>query len=493
MLFIADTVWTYIHDMPPVGIAVRKIKEVTSYLEDGYFHSPAFKKGHWDGRTNLIKYDRKKQLYRFPTGLLSIVCGALDSIEYSYKIEDNRTFETAEPLYTLLDDRGEPNVILNTGKWSYQGAALDAALAKGSGVIVFPTGGGKTELAAAILQSIGKQSCFLTHRKNLAYQTQERLSRRLGVPIGIVGDGVMDIQPITVVMVQTAATCSPELRPELYKFLTTCEVLIGDEIHHAESAETWWDQIVQIPAQWRFGLSATPNFTGQGLALVGLMGEVVYKVSLLELIERRVLVIPRIWFVRVDSPMLDKKMAWVQAYKNGVVYAKLRNEKLTQVARTFQYEEKSCITLVKRIGHGDLLTDQFHRAKVRTDFIRGEIKQSQRDDIFGRLKDGSLHNVVAMDSIVGEGTDLPWLRAVVNATGSRGGGNKAKGDTGRSTLQFLGRVIRSYPGKDYADYVDVADLVHPNLKSAASDRANTLLSEGYGPFLKFWEDYRLDD
>lgn len=479
--------------MPPVGIAVKKIKDVTSYQVDGYFFAPSFKAGHWDGREHFIKFDRSKKLYRFPVGLLNIVCSALDSIGYNYQVEDNRTFESADPNYVLLDDRGEPNVILNAGKWSYQGDALDAALTKGSGVIVFPTGGGKTELAAAILSSINKRSAFLTHRKNLAYQTQERLSRRLGVPIGIAGDGVLDIQEITVVMVQTAATCSPENRPELYKFLTSCEVLIGDEIHHAESAQTWWDQIVQIPAQWKFGLSATPSFTGPGLALIGLMGDVVYKVSLLELIERRVLVIPRIWFVDISEPVLDKKLSWVQAYKSGVSYSKLRNEKLTQVARTFQYEEKSCITLVKRIGHGDLLTDQFHRAKVRTEFIKGEVKQSQRDDIFGRLKDGSLHNVVAMDTIVGEGTDLPWLRAIINATGSRGGGNKADGDTGRSTLQFLGRVIRSSPGKEYADYVDVADRTHPSLKSAASDRANTLLSEGYGPFIKFWSEYRMED
>lgn len=493
MRFVAENVWTYCHDLPPTGFALAKIKEVSSYQVDGYWFSNLYKTGKWDGREHFIKFDRKKKLYRFPTGLLNRICQALDSIEYSYQVEDNRAFETAEPNYTLLDDRGQPNVLLNSGKWSYQGDALEACLAKGRGVLVFPTGGGKTELAAALFSSIGKRGAFLTHRKNLAYQTQERLSRRLGVPVGIAGDGVLDLQEITVVMVQTAATCSPENRPELYKFLLSCEVLIGDEIHHAESAETWWQQIVQIPAQWRFGLSATPSFEGPGLALLGLMGDVVYKIGLLELIERQVLVIPRIWFLGITEPKLDKKMKWVQAYKNGVVYSKERNEKLTQVARTFQYESKSCITLVKRIGHGDLLQDQFHRAGVRTDFIRGEIPQSKRDDIFGRLKDGSLHNVVAMDSIVGEGTDLPWLRALINATGSRGGGDKAAGGTGRSTLQFLGRVIRSYPGKEYADYCDVADFTHPNLKSASKDRASTLMSEGYGSFIRFWSEYRMDD
>jgi superfamily II DNA or RNA helicase len=484
MRLLVDNDFTQIEGAFPT----QAIYNATSYMVEGAWFSQAYKKGFWDGRVKFLKYNRSTKQYYFPTGFLSRVTKALDEIDTPYTLEDDRLIDPPELQHILLDDFGRPTVDLSVGKWSYQADIARRFLSHGRGIVSIPTGGGKTEIGAAIIKSIGTQTAWLTHRRNLMYQTQERLSRRLGVPVGMYGDGNKDIQEITVVMVQSAALSQNENKADLHQFLTTCQLVVGDEIHHLES-DQWFENFAKLKAPWRLGLTATPRLTGPGLALIGMVGDIVAKVDLIDLIERKVLVIPRIWFLPIKEPLLPKKTPWQTAYAQGVVQSKRRNEAICQVAATFKREGKPTITLVQRINHGELLTDMLCYSGIRAAFIKGAVEQSERDSILEKLKDGRLDNVVAVASIMGEGTDLPFLRAMINATGTKGGGNTEDGETGRATLQFLGRIIRNFPGKSHADYVDVADLTHPHLIAASKARVATLQDQGYLPFIKYWQDY----
>lgn len=481
MKLSADTVWTYVEGKYPSHI----FDQVLSYYAEGRFFHPAFKRGLWDGKKRLIEYDRSRKLYRFPTGLLSRVCKALDENEWPYELDDPRSYDPPEPNFILLDKYGKPTVDLSKGKWDYQGRILSQALAHGRGIIRMPTGGGKTELGAGIISSLNKQTAWLTHRKNLMYQTRDRLRERLGIPIGLYGDGHRDIQKVTVCMIQTA----DQNYQELEFFLQSCDVLIGDEIHHLAS-DQWFDIFSRVYAPWRFGLTATPHLVGAGLNLIALTGDIIAEVDLLELIERKVLVLPRIWFLSIEEPKLPKSLKWADAYSRGVVLSAERNERIVQVAKVFKMESKPTLTLVKRVGHGDLLCDMLCHKGIRADQIQGKTPESERKDILRKLKEGFLDNVVATADIVGEGTDLPFLSALINATGTRGGGDKSDNESGRVTLQILGRILRAFPGKHFCDYVDVSDFTHPKLKEASRDRVGTLQSEGYAPFIRYWSEYQ---
>lgn len=477
----ADTVWTYVHGKFPSHI----FDSVLAYDVEGRWFRPAFKKGHWDGKKRLIEYDRKRKLYRFPTGLLTRVTGALDKEDWPYTLEDPRSYDPPEPNYLLLDKYGKPTINLAEGKWDYQGRIVSQALAHGRGIIRIPTGGGKTECGAAIISSLNRQTAWLTHRKNLMYQTQARLQERLGVPIGLFGDGHREIKKITVCMIQTIEQDYQELE----MFLQSCDVLMGDEIHHLQS-EQWFDIFSRVYAPWRFGLTATPHLVGPGLNLVALTGDIIAEVDLLELIERRVLVPPRIWFLSVEEPKLPKNLKYPDAYSRGVVLSSERNDKICYVAKVFKNESKPTLTLVKRVGHGDLLADMMCAKGVRAFYIWRNTSEEERRTALKRLAEGSLDNVIATAEIMGEGTDIPFLKALINATGTSGGGDKADGESGRVTLQILGRILRFAPSKTYCDYVDVADHTHPALKAASYDRVSTLQSEGYTPFIKYWHDYQ---
>lgn len=486
MKILVDNIWTYFDGAFPRGI----LDPVTSYLKDGRWFVKAFKAGHWDGRVRFIEYDRKRQLYRVPTGFLIRCLEALDQHGYPYTLYDDRELEPAEPVYTLSGSNGSV-VDLRHGKWSYQSFVLDQALKHTRGILKLATGGGKTEIGAAIIASVGPPAVWLTHRQNLMYQTHRRLTERLGCRIGLVGDGICDLEPISVVMVQTLAMSDKPGYERLRDFLREPRLIIGDEVHHLES-DQWFDNFSKINAGWRFGLTATPSLEGPGLALLAQTGSIIVDINAFDLIERGVLVPPRIWFYKINSKKIPKSRNYQQVYKEGIVENTDRNEAIAEIANVFKLERKPALTLCKRIGHGELLTDLLNYRKIKTEFVRGSVKQEDREKILRRLKLGQIDHVVAIAETMAEGADYPFLRALINATGSRGGGAVGDEEVGRTTIQILGRIIRGSSGKTYADYVDFVDTCHKSILEASLSRIGTLESQGYAPFINYWQHYKVE-
>jgi superfamily II DNA or RNA helicase len=475
MELIVGDVWTTI-----VGPYPKHIMDpVTSYLVDGYFFAPSYRKGFWDGRKRFIKNNR------FATGFIDRVCAALDAHEYRYKLNDQRTFEAIEPRYALL-----PDLQLNVGIRSYQARLLDSALAHGRGTLKAATSSGKTEVGAAILNSIGRKSTWFTHRTNLLHQTKARLELRLGRKIGIAGDSELDIQDITIAMVQTATSClkNGNLRPELRKHLKESEVIIGDEVHHLES-DQWYDLFSELPAKWRFGLTATPDFKGPGLALCAMTGDVIDEVTVKELIDLGVCVRPRIWFAEHREPIITGK-SFQTVYSQGIVNNESRNELIKQIAWVLKEERKPTLTLVKRIVHGKLLSGIMSRAGIRAEYLHGDTPTEDRERWIQDLCDGSIDNLIATVDIMGEGVDVPRIRAIINATGSKCGGSPQDGANGRLTIQIIGRGLRAHPTKEFLDYVDISDSTHKFLKAASLSRIETLESEGYSDYIGYWHEYK---
>lgn len=476
-----DTLWTYITGAFPQKL----LDSVTAYRPYGFWFSDKYKRGFWDGYVRFTEYDRSKKQYRFPTGFISRVTAALDQYACPYRLFDNRCVVAPDPVFELCDGP-KSTIHLNEGPYAYQGEALQLALSKQRGIIKIATGGGKTEVAAAIINSLALPTIWLTHRTGLAHQTAQRLSKRLQVPIGIVGDGYCDIQNITVGTTQTFSLFSK--RPELMAALERAEVIFGDEVHHL-SSDTWYDCFKVCPAPWRFGLSATPDLDAEGLALLAMTGDIIYEISARELILRGVLVPPRIWFLRFACEPV-RASQWQRVYKEGIVNNVARHRALASVAKQFTKESKSCLTLVRQIAHGDMLADFFNYQGIRTAFLYSAHSFEERQKTINKLVNHDIDNVVGQVEVFGEGTDIPRLDAIINATGARCGGDPKDGESGRLTKQIIGRTLRASSDKAYCDYVDVIDNQHDSLRSASKARLHTLESEGYGPLIKYWSEYQ---
>jgi superfamily II DNA or RNA helicase len=82
---------------------------------------------------------------------------------------------------------------------SYQQASLNAwRERKGRGVIVLPTGAGKTVVGIAAIALTKKPAICLVPTRILLEQWRERLLQQFRMPIGILGDGKQELAPVMV-------------------------------------------------------------------------------------------------------------------------------------------------------------------------------------------------------------------------------------------------------------------------------------------------------
>ncbi len=155
----------------------------------------------------------------------------------------------------------------------YQSAAIDAWLrAAGRGIVVLPTGAGKTVVAFDAMARLGVRTLVVVPTIELLRQWRAGIVERLGAPeesVGVIGGGERKPGPITVITYDSAAM--PRRRLEGYG------LLIFDEVHHLP-AESYRGIVAKCPAPWRLGLSATlQRADGRHDELDRLIGPVVFE------------------------------------------------------------------------------------------------------------------------------------------------------------------------------------------------------------------------
>jgi superfamily II DNA or RNA helicase len=155
----------------------------------------------------------------------------------------------------------------------YQEEALTAwRAASYRGVVVLPTGSGKTFIGALAIADLGLWSLVVVPTIDLLRQWRGALASALSFDleeIGMYGGGDRIVQPITVITYESA-----ELHPEL---LWRYGLLVFDECHHLP-APTYRQIAEGAFTPYRLGLSATPERADQEhVALLTLVGPEVYR------------------------------------------------------------------------------------------------------------------------------------------------------------------------------------------------------------------------
>ncbi len=146
----------------------------------------------------------------------------------------------------------------------------------GRGVVVLPTGTGKTFLAVLAIQKLNRPALVVTPTIDLLHQWYGELHLAFGVPIGLMGGGDHDIQPLTVTTYDSAHI-------HLERWSDRFTLLVLDECHHLPGP-TYQLITVGALAPYRLGLTATPERNDGGEALLpGLIGPIVYRREIQEL------------------------------------------------------------------------------------------------------------------------------------------------------------------------------------------------------------------
>jgi superfamily II DNA or RNA helicase len=194
-------------------------------------YSKKFKSGQWDGWIRL--YRRNGQ--SFYTGLLSFIREILKKHAIEFSIEDRRI----RPEQNFPELKFTPPIFFE--ERDYQTYTIQKAYKYTRGILSVCTGGGKTFLVAKLIGDIKTYPfVFYVLTKDLMQQAYDVLSSTLNCPIGRIGDGLVDIQKISICTIQTAIRA---LHPEDKNFKISDYLFDEDEewdekgIENAEKAE----------------------------------------------------------------------------------------------------------------------------------------------------------------------------------------------------------------------------------------------------------------
>lgn len=154
-----------------------------------------------------------------------------------------------------------------------QTQAVRAWAVHGQGVIVMPTGTGKTEVALAIMAQTSVSTLVVAPVRDLMYQWHRRILTRLGYDAGVIGDNVFRVRPVSVTTYDSAYLHMDRLGNRF-------ALVIFDECHHLPGPQRR-DAARMSAARYRLGLTATPQRSdGLQRDLSWLIGPTVYELPL---------------------------------------------------------------------------------------------------------------------------------------------------------------------------------------------------------------------
>jgi superfamily II DNA or RNA helicase len=347
---------------------------------------------------------------------------------------------------------------------------------KRQGVLCLPTGGGKTFTTLTFLLSHytrrGKRVLWVTHRTELLEQaigelrntapllnrTQPiRASRLYGKHSNTSGDFVFaSSQSLVRNMKKNSALTS------------AFDIVVLDEAHRATSKEAW-KRIERFIAADKpvLSLTATPFRlqNGEQVDLRAQLGEVVYEISLRELMRRGRLASPEFHRISVESRRaLAKVEATLASFRprdenddlpsnviKSIADAKERTEQIVSYWHKNQTVYGKTLVFACDQNHAQSLANEFKlRGKKPVRIIHSNVnKDVRREQIDGfRGAKSSEPTILINVGILTEGFDDPSIRTVL----------LARPTTSTSLyMQMIGRGMRSNTGKSRFFVLDFVD------------------------------------
>ena len=210
-------------------------------------------------------WDPRSFCHRAPGMAYASILRALIQEHLPYQDEARRYEELGDGLRV----RREPRV--------YQQEAMDAwRRGQARGVVVLPTGAGKSYLALMTIDLKRRSTLVVAPTLELVRQWFDLLRSSFACPVGVVGGGEYRIEPLTVTTYDSAYLHMEHLGARFGQG-------VFDECHHLPGASYALAARLCI-APFRLGLSATPERAdGREAELTELIGPVLYRRDIHEL------------------------------------------------------------------------------------------------------------------------------------------------------------------------------------------------------------------
>jgi superfamily II DNA or RNA helicase len=335
---------------------------------------------------------------------------------------------------------------------------------KGRGVVVLPTGAGKTHVAVMAIEDRKRSTLVVAPTLDLVRQWHVLLSETFGIDVGVIGGGEHDVRDLTVSTYDSAWAHMEHLGAKF-------GMVVFDEVHHL-CAESYALAARLCIAPYRLGLTATPERSdGREEMLHELVGPIAYRKEIDELegtwLAEYDTVRIEVSLSEADRVAYDDARALYRAFvaKSGVKLSQPNGwgELLKRAARSPEGREalaahrrarSLAFAAPAKLEEIDRLLSQHvgQRTLIFTDdnatayaisrrflvpVITHQTKVKERTAVLQAFSDGTLP-VLATSRVLNEGIDVPdaQVAIIVSGTGSV-----------REHVQRLGRVLRRREGK----------------------------------------------
>ncbi len=360
----------------------------------------------------------------------------------------------------------------------YQSEALAAwNAAGGRGVVVLPTGAGKTLVAHMAIDHRRRSTLVVTPTLDLVRQWHDGLRATFGVPVGIIGGGDYDVQALTVTTYDSAYLHMEHLGDRF-------GLIVFDECHHLPAASYSLAARLCL-APFRMGLSATPErdgWAGGGDGgLAELIGPVVYRQDIVALSGdylaeyETVRVLVELSPAEREEYQAERAIYRAFLQDNGISMAGphgwtefiIRSSRTPEGRRAFQAyrrQREIAFTAPAKLDYVERLLHQHRdgRAIIFTQdnatvhlvsrrflipAITHQTRVSERSEILDGLAQGR-YTAIATSRVLNEGVDVPEANVAIVMSGS---------GSVREHVQRLGRILRKRDGKRAILYELVAN------------------------------------
>lgn len=453
------------HELDSVWVGVECDDDLAQELSDhltfdapGAQFSPAYRRGHWDGKIRLFNTKTRK-LY---AGLLSEAAKYFSSQKIAFGYNGRGI---TDPLVTQeLVEASLSDLRLSVGgnpiePYDYQQKAVETALRLRRCLIMSPTGSGKSLVAycaARLLQQDEVTKILIVVPTiNLVNQMYKDFEDYSGLNDWNVSDNVHQIMQgrekdgfdhdIVISTWQSIAKMPK-------KWFSQFQAVIGDECHLFESKSLKGIMEKLEFCDYRIGMTATvKDAKTHKLILQGLFGPITNMTRTKDLQDRGVLSKLQIDCLVLEHAPEDRKALKDCTYQEEMDYLVAhpkRNQiilKLPEMLKgntlvLFQYVEK----------HGEVLYKSFQEKYLDRDvyFIHGGKDGEEREEVRQLVEEKDDAIIVASVGTFSTGVNIRRLHNVVFASPSK---SKIR------VLQSIGRQLRTAKDKEVARLIDISD------------------------------------
>lgn len=437
--------------------------ELYGKFAKGYFFSPKFQLGSWDGKIRFFHKDGKTFV-----NLLKDIIPRVVNLEYDIEIEDRRSAKAVQPppidadFFSHVDDP-------ETGKpWKfrdYQINMVNALFTNAGGIGICGTGGGKTSMCAAIAKSYelaaNYRSIIVVPDTTLTDQTKEEY-KMFELDVGDYCGASKDLNHQHIVATwQTLQNNKTIISQFDMIIVDECQGLRGPVLK-----ELLLEYGKNIP--YRFGCTGTlPEEEADAMSVRIAVGEVQYEIPAHELIQKGHLAELKIEIVQMEVDFKDKYAQFLEDTKDvpeipHMTYIQFKDSYFPDFTseKSFLHTQKSrlkyiaaylerrlmvegnVLCLVNGVPFGKRLAKLIPNAV----FLHGADHTKVRKEIYAKFKDNDDLIVIATVNIAGTGLNIRRIFNLVLV------------DMGKSfirVIQAIGRGLRTAHDKKFVYVTDI--------------------------------------